>query len=61
MKRVVRIGAATVLAGALFIAGGIGLFRTNGDGANAQTPPSASRARSTGGNAATRWLGARCS
>jgi tetratricopeptide (TPR) repeat protein len=44
MKRVVRIGAAAVLAGALFIAGGIGVFRTNGDGANAQTPPSASRA-----------------
>ena len=44
MKRVARIGVAAVLAGALLVAGGIGLFRSGGDGANAQTPASASRA-----------------
>ena len=44
MKRVARIGVAAVLAGSLLVAGGIGLFRSGGDGANAQTPASASRA-----------------
>jgi tetratricopeptide (TPR) repeat protein len=39
MKRVARIGGAAVLAAALFVTGGIGLFRSNGDGARAQTPP----------------------
>ncbi len=38
MKRVARIGGAAVLAAALFVAGGIGLFRSNGDGARAQAP-----------------------
>jgi len=36
MKRVARIGGAAVLAAALFVAGGIGLFRSGGDGAHAQ-------------------------
>jgi tetratricopeptide (TPR) repeat protein len=38
MKRVVRIGGGAALAIALFIAGGIGLFRPNDDGAKARTP-----------------------
>jgi tetratricopeptide (TPR) repeat protein len=36
MKRVARIGGAVVLSTALFVAGGIGLFRSGGDGAHAQ-------------------------
>ena len=39
MKRVVRVGGAVVLAAALFVAGGIGLFRSSGgdgDGARAR-------------------------
>jgi tetratricopeptide (TPR) repeat protein len=39
MKRVARIGGAAVLAAALFVAGGIGLFHSTGDGARAETPP----------------------
>ena len=42
MKRVARIGGAVVLAAALFVAGGIGLFRSGGDGAHAQTASSTS-------------------
>jgi tetratricopeptide (TPR) repeat protein len=38
MKRVARIGGGAALAIALFIAGGIGLFRPNDDGAKARTP-----------------------
>jgi tetratricopeptide (TPR) repeat protein len=38
MKRVARIGAAAALAAALFVAGGIGLFRS--EGAGARTPAS---------------------
>ncbi len=41
MKRVARIGGAAVLAAALFVAGGIGLFRSTDDGARAQTPTAA--------------------
>ena len=35
MKRVARIGGAALLAAMLFVAGGIGLFRSGGDGADA--------------------------
>ncbi|MGZ4133423.1 MAG: hypothetical protein ACXVWF_10265 [Actinomycetota bacterium] len=42
MKRVARIGGAAVLAAALFVAGGVGLFRANGEGAKAQTPGASS-------------------
>jgi tetratricopeptide (TPR) repeat protein len=42
MKRVARIGGAIVLSVALFVAGGIGLFRTDDDGARAQTAPAVS-------------------
>ena len=38
MTRVARIGGGAALAIALFIAGGIGLFRPNDDGAKARTP-----------------------
>lgn len=41
MKRVNRIGGALVLAIALFAVGGIGLLRSNDDGARAQTPSAA--------------------
>ena len=41
MKRIARIGGVAVLAAALFVAGGIGLFRSNGDGAHVQTPAAA--------------------
>jgi tetratricopeptide (TPR) repeat protein len=44
MKRGIRFGAAAVLAAALFVVGGIGLFRSDGDGADAQSLSSASRA-----------------
>ena len=39
MKRVARIGGAAVLSVALFVAGGIGLFRSDDDGAQVQAAP----------------------
>jgi tetratricopeptide (TPR) repeat protein len=44
MKRMAQIGAAAMLAVLLFVAGGIGLFRSDGDGVDAQVPASAVRA-----------------
>jgi tetratricopeptide (TPR) repeat protein len=41
MKRVARIGGASVLAAALFVAGGIGFFRSTSDGARGHTPTAA--------------------
>ncbi len=38
MKRMARIGAAAVLAAALFVAGGIGVFRSTDDGASVRMP-----------------------